>query len=82
MSVRNRAYWDRNVDQVIRSQHYTRLGEGLAGEPANAALTDILADVMHICVRQRMSWETLVARARAQFEHEEAQAIQADRKVS
>lgn len=73
MSARNRVHWDRHVDQVIRSQHYTRLGEGLAGEPAPGALTDILSDIMHICARQGMSWEHLVARSRAQFEREEAE---------
>lgn len=73
MSVRNRDNWDRHVDQIIRSQHYTWLGEGLAGEAPNAALTDILTDIMHICTRQGMSWENLVARSRAQFEREEAE---------
>src|SRR5262249_58499845 len=43
MSARSRVRWDRHVDQVIRSQHYTWLGEGLAGEPLSSALTDIMA---------------------------------------
>ncbi|HLJ12307.1 MAG TPA: hypothetical protein VKU82_14020 [Planctomycetaceae bacterium] len=73
MSARNRVRWDRHVEQVIRSQHYTWLGEGLAGEPLNEALTDIVTDIMHICARQGMSWEQLVTRGRAQFEREEAQ---------
>jgi hypothetical protein len=72
MSARSRTHWDRHVDQVIRSQHYTWLGEGLAGEPLAGALTDIMADIMHICARQGMSWEQLLARSRAQFEREEA----------
>jgi hypothetical protein len=74
MSARKRVQWDRHVDQVVRSQHYTWLGEGLAGEPPAEALTDILCDIMHICARQGMSWEQLVARSRAQFEREEAEA--------
>ena len=74
MSARNRVRWDRHVDQVIRSQHYTWLGEGLAGEPLSEALTDMLADIMHICARQGIAWDSLVARSRAQFEREEAQA--------
>ena len=45
MSVRNRAHWDRHIDQVIRSLHYTRLGEGLAGEKPYAALSEMLADI-------------------------------------
>ena len=77
MSARSRARWDRHVDQVIRSQHYTWLGEGLAGEPLSSALTDIMADIMHICDRQGMSWEQLLARSRAQFEREEAEVAHA-----
>lgn len=73
MSARNRVHWDRHVDQIVRSQHYTWLGEGLAGEPLTEALTDIMADIMHICSRQGMSWEQLLARSRSQFEREEAQ---------
>ena len=73
MSARNRVRWDRHVEQVIRSQHYTWLGEGLAGEPLTEALTDIMSDIMHICARQGMSWEDLLTRSRAQFEREEAQ---------
>jgi len=76
MSARNRARWDRHVEQVIRSQHYTWLGEGLAGEPLSEALTDIMSDIMHICARQGMSWEQLLARSRAQFEREEAEVSQ------
>ncbi len=74
MSARNRSIWNRHVDQVVRSQHYTWLGEGLAGEPLAEALTDIICDMMHICARQGLSWDQLVARSRAQFEREEAEA--------
>lgn len=73
MSAQNRVGWDRHVDQVIRSQHYTWLAEGLGGAPLPEALTDIVADIMHICARQGMSWEDLESRSRAQFEREEAQ---------
>jgi hypothetical protein len=73
MSTQSRASWPRHVDQVIRSQHYSRLGEGLAGEPPAEALTDIITDIMHICRRQGISWESLLARSRAQFESEENQ---------
>jgi hypothetical protein len=65
--------WNRHIDQIVRSQHYTWLAEGLAGKPVSEALTHIVTDIMHICVRQGMSWETLVTRSRAQFEREEAQ---------
>jgi len=74
MSIRNRDNsWDRHVDQIIRSQHYTWLAEGLGGQPLSIALTDIVTDIMHICARQGMSWDNLVSRSRAQFEREEAQ---------
>ena len=74
MSIRNRDNsWDRHVDQIIRSQHYTWLAEGLGGQPLPVALTDIVTDIMHICARQGMSWDNLVSRSRAQFEREEAQ---------
>jgi hypothetical protein len=76
MSVRNRAHWERHVDQIIRSQHYTWLGEGLGGATPDAALAEILTDIMHICARQGISWENLAARSRAQFEREEAHSSQ------
>jgi hypothetical protein len=72
MSVRNRNDWSTHVDRVIRSQHYTWLGEGLGGEPLERALADITADMMHICAREGISWETLLQRGQAQFEQEEA----------
>lgn len=73
MSAHSREGWNRHIDQVIRSQHYTWLAEGLAGQPLSLALTDIVADIMHICARQGMSWDNLVTRSRAQFDREEAQ---------
>ena len=73
MSVRVRAGWAHHVEQIIRSQHYTWIGEGLGGEPLGDALTDMMADIMHICARQGISWEELVARSRAQFEGEEVE---------
>jgi hypothetical protein len=73
MSGRNREGWERHVDQVIRSQHYTWIAEGLGGVPLPVALCDIVADIMHICQRQGMSWDDLVQRGRAQYEREAAQ---------
>jgi hypothetical protein len=73
MSNRCRDNWDHHVDEIIRSQHYTWLGEGLGGEPLSEALTDMMADIMHICRREGLSWERLVAHSRAQFEREEAE---------
>lgn len=76
MSVRNRTEWSAHIDRVIRSQHYTWLAEGLGGEPLETALVDIMADMMHICQREGISWETLVERGQAQFAHEEADSCQ------
>jgi hypothetical protein len=75
--IRNRAQWNERVDQVIRSRHYTWLGEGLGGEVPAVALGDILTDVMHICARQGIRWEDLVSRSRAEFEAEENRRIDA-----
>ena len=71
MSVRSG--WKQHVEQVIRSQHYTWIGEGLGGEPLGEALTNMMADIMHICAHQGISWEQLVTRSRVQFEGEEAE---------
>ena len=71
MSVRNRTDWARHVDQIIRSQHYTWLAEGLGGDPPEKALVDITTDIMHICKREGISWVTLVEQSQAQFDEEE-----------
>jgi len=73
MFANDRTHWNRHIEQIIRSKHYTWLGEGLGGDPLVEALTNMLTDVMHICARQGLSWHTLANRSRAQFEREEAQ---------
>ena len=78
MSNRNRGGWKKHIEQIIRSQHYTWIGEGLVGEPLAVALTDMMTDIMHICARQGMSLEQLIARSRAQYEREEADADSED----
>lgn len=75
MSVRNRAGWKNHIEQIVRSQHYTWIGEGLGGEPLAEALTDMLADIMHICAHQGLSWEDLVTRSREQFDREEVEDV-------
>src|SRR5258708_24640557 len=55
MSARNRVQWDRHVDQVVRSQHYTWLGERLAGRPLPQAATHTLFDIIQLCARHGMS---------------------------
>jgi hypothetical protein len=73
MSAQSRSSWPRHIDQVIRSQHYSWLGEGLAGAPPNEALGQVLTDIMHICRREGISFDTLLAASRTQFEDEENQ---------
>lgn len=67
-----RSHWASHIDQIRRSGHYTWLGEGLAGQPTEMALTDILADIRHLCVREGLSFDSLVRNSREQFEHEES----------
>ena len=76
MSLRNREEWSRHINQVIRSQHYTWLAEGLGGQPVPFALSQIMTDVMHICAREGIRFDSLLARSRAQFEQEECEVSQ------
>jgi hypothetical protein len=46
----------------------------LGGEPLGRALEEIIADMMHICQREGISWETLLERGATQFEQEEEAA--------
>lgn len=71
MSVRNRTDWARHIDQIIRSQHYTWLAEGLAGEPPKEAVVEIVTNLMHLCKREGLSWEAVVEQSLAQCEREE-----------
>ena len=71
MSVRNRINWAHHIDQIIRTQHYTRLAEGLAGEPPEEVVVEIVADLMHLCKRQGISWQALVEQSLALYEREE-----------
>ena len=63
--------WFRHIEQVLRSKHYTRIAEGLAGAPVDEALVAITADLMHICHRAGLSWEELAARSQRLCEREE-----------
>jgi hypothetical protein len=72
MSEGHRSDWSRHIDQVIRSKHYAWIAEGLDGEPLENALANIMTDIMHVCRREGIAWETLVARSRERFDKEEA----------
>ena len=66
-----RPNWFRHIEPVLRSKHYTRIAEGLAGAPVDEALVAITADLMHICHRAGLSWEELAARSQQLCEREE-----------
>lgn len=71
MNHRRRQGWSRHIDQVIRSKHYTWLGEGLGGETLPEALSCMITDIMHICRRQGISFDDLLAAGEARFAQEE-----------
>jgi hypothetical protein len=56
---------------MIRSNRYNRIGEGLAGAPLDEALVEIATDMMHLCKREGIEWESVLKRARTMFEREE-----------
>ena len=68
--------WSEHIDQIIRSKHYTWLGEGLAGEALPEALACMLTDIMHICKRQNLSFDDLLDACRKQFVAEETSQSQ------
>ncbi len=66
-----RNHWSRHIDQILRSRHYTWLAEGLGGAPLEKALTEITADMMHMCERSGISWEAVLEQSRELFRDEE-----------
>jgi hypothetical protein len=72
MTGTSRADWFRQIEQILRSKHYTWIAEGLAGAPVEEALVAITTDLMHICHRSGLSWEELADRSQQMFEREEA----------
>ncbi len=71
MARRSRRKWSPHIDEIIRSRHYTWLGHGLGGDNVEDAMTTLLADIMHICKRQGISWESVLERGSEQFRTEE-----------
>ena len=70
-----RENWHSHIDAIIRSRHYTWIGEQLAGEPPEEALPRMVADIMHICSRMDMPWQDIVDRGVEQFEREEIELV-------
>jgi hypothetical protein len=71
MVAHSRTQWSRHIDQILRSNRYNRIGEGLAGAPLEEALVEIAADLMHICKRENLRWEQVLQKAGSLYEREE-----------
>jgi hypothetical protein len=65
-----RENWLRHVDDIIRSRRYTWIGEGLGGRGVPEAMSQIMTDVMHICDREGISLDELLAESRRRAESE------------
>lgn len=76
MVAHTRQNWSKQINQVIRSHHYSWLAEGLSGLPLEDALVDITTDILHICKRQGISWETVLSKSQALYEREERRATE------
>ncbi|APZ95261.1 hypothetical protein [Fuerstiella marisgermanici] len=67
----DREHWLDDVDDVIRSRHYTWIPEGLGGEPPKTAMAWVLTDVMHICSRAGIDFDEVMQTAAERFVTEE-----------
>ena len=74
MSDRIQRPWTRQIDDVIRSKHYTWLGLGLGGRAIDDAVVDLTAKVMHICKRCGIDFKHVLQRSQAKLEQEERAA--------
>ena len=75
-----RQNWPQRIDEIIRSLKYTWIGDGLAGNAIPDALTQIVADAMHICRREGIDWQTILENGQRQFD-EETQSQSAQRAI-
>jgi hypothetical protein len=73
-----RQNWATHVNRILRSRHYTWIGDGLAGHKVEHALTRILVDAMHMCERENLDWDTVLANSTRQFLEEETQTARTD----
>lgn len=73
MSV-NRRTWLHDVEEVIRSRHYTWIPEGLGGESVEVAMSYLMTDIMHICKRTDASFDEILETSRKKFLEEELEA--------
>lgn len=63
--------WSKHVERIVRSRHYTWIGEGLGGDQPADAIVQIIADSMHICEKEGLDFDELVEQGRRQFAEEE-----------
>lgn len=78
----SRENWSRHVRDIIRSRHYTWIGEGLGGQPLNDALAAMLTDIIHICRHEGISFENLVTQCQARCDAEEQAPLELEDAVA
>jgi hypothetical protein len=69
-----RQNWAPHVNRILRSRRYTWIGDGLAGHNVEDALTQIVVDAMHMCQRENLDWDAVLADSMRHFFEEEKQA--------
>lgn len=69
-----RQNWSNHVERIVRSRHYTWIGQGLGGDRPADAIVQIMADTMHICKKEGLDFDELVEQSRRQFAEEECTA--------
>ncbi|MFT5326718.1 MAG: hypothetical protein ACI8P0_004600 [Planctomycetaceae bacterium] len=69
--------WLDDIEDVIRSRHYTWIPEGLGGEPVDEAMSWLVTDIMHICRRAGVDSEDVLKQGRVRFQQEEIELIAA-----
>lgn len=68
--------------QILRSRHYTRIAEGLAGATPNVALLEILTDIVQICDHRGISFAGLIHESRERISKEKSAAARESKSVA
>lgn len=77
----NRQNWSRHIAEVIRSRHYTWLGEGLSEESLRDALATMTTNILHICRREGIDVEAFLESCVTQCDAEEQASHSDDRLI-
>ena len=64
-------HWVRQIEEIIRSRHYTWIAEGLGGNEVPEAVRQLLVNTMRLAHHAGLDWNDMYAAARQQFECEE-----------